>query len=80
MGGVGALLTFTLLVAPGAAVLCLAERFGVAFAIATASSVAATLCGIFVSYWFDLPTGPTIVALLSVLFAVSYAYAALRRR
>ena len=78
--GVGALLTFTLLVAPGAAALCLAERLAVAFAIATVSSVAATLGGIFVSYWFDLPTGPTIVALLSLLFAVSYAYAALRRR
>ena len=51
----------------------------VAVEIATASSVAATLCGIFVSYWLDLPTGPTIVALLSVLFAVRYAYAALRK-
>ena len=78
--GVGALLTFTLLVAPGAAALCFAERLGVAFAIATVSSVVATLLGIFGSYWFDLPTGPTIVALLTAFFTVSYAYAALRRR
>jgi ABC-type Mn2+/Zn2+ transport system permease subunit len=44
------------------------------------SSVVATLCGIFGSYWLDLPTGPTIVALLTLFFAMSYAHAALRRR
>lgn len=77
---VGALLTFTLLVAPGAAALCLAERLTAAFVIATLSSVLATLCGIVGSYWFDLPTGPSIVALLTAVFVVSYAAAALRRR
>ncbi len=78
--GVGALLTFTLLVAPGAAALCIAERLGRAFGLATGFGVLASLIGIFGSYWFDLPTGPTIVALLAAIFAASYAYAVLRPR
>jgi zinc transport system permease protein len=77
--GVGALLTFTLLVAPGAAALCFASRLGSAFVIATIFGLAACIIGVFGSYWLDFPTGPTIVALLAALFALSYGYAALRR-
>lgn len=77
--GVGALLTFTLLVAPGAAALCFAQRLGSAFVIAAVLGLVATVAGVFGSFWFDLPTGPTIVALLAAFFALSYGYAGLRR-
>jgi ABC-type Mn2+/Zn2+ transport system permease subunit len=77
--GVGALLTFTLLVAPGAAALLVAQRLGTAFVIATAVGLVATVFGVFGSYWLDLPTGPTIVALLAAFFALGYGYAAIRR-
>jgi ABC-type Mn2+/Zn2+ transport system permease subunit len=77
--GVGALLTFTLLVAPGATALSIAETLGASFAIATVLGVVASVAGIFASYWFDLPTGPTIVAILAAVFAVSYGYAAMRK-
>jgi ABC-type Mn2+/Zn2+ transport system permease subunit len=36
------------------------------------------LLGIFASYWFDLPTGPTIVAFLALGFAASYVRGRLR--
>lgn len=77
--GVGALLTFALLVAPGAAALCFAESMAAGFAIATGLGLAATVAGIFLSYSMDLPTGPAIVAILTAAFAVSYCWAALRR-
>ena len=77
--GVGALLTFTLLVAPGAAALCFAESMSAAFAIATGLGLAATVVGIVLSYSMDLPTGPAIVAVLAAAFAASYCWAALRK-
>ncbi|MGH7933056.1 MAG: metal ABC transporter permease [Candidatus Binataceae bacterium] len=77
--GVGALLTFTLLVAPGAIALCFVRRLGAAFALATVLALLSTIVGVFGSYWLDYPTGPTIVALLAALFALSYVYAAVRR-
>ncbi len=76
---VGALMAFTLLVAPGAIALCIVERLGTAFVLATVLGIAATVLGIFGSYWLDLPTGPTIVGLLAALFALGYGYAATRR-
>ncbi len=75
---VGALLTFTLLVAPGASALCLTERLSRAFKIAIAVGVAASIAGVFLSYQFDLPTGSTIVGILAVLFALSFAAGRLR--
>jgi zinc transport system permease protein len=77
--GVGALLTFTLLVAPGAAALCFAESMGAAFATATGLGLTATVAGIVASYSMDLPTGPAIVAVLAVAFAASYGWATLRK-
>jgi len=76
--GVGALLTFTLLVAPGAAALCFVRGLRDAFVVATAVGVIATIAGVFASYLLDFPTGPTIVAILAAIFALSYGYAALR--
>jgi len=69
---VGALLTFTLLVAPGASALCLTERLSRTFKIALLLSVIAAIGGVVLSYQFDLPTGSTIVALLVLAFIASY--------
>ncbi len=77
--GVGALLTFTMLVAPGAAALSVAGSLSVAFIVATGLGLICSLIGIFASYWFDLPTGPTIVAFLALGFAASYVRGRLRK-
>jgi len=75
---VGALLTFTLLVAPGASALCLTGRLSRAFKIALLLGVIAAAVGVVLSYQFDLPTGPTIVAILTGFFAVSFVVGQLR--
>jgi ABC-type Mn2+/Zn2+ transport system permease subunit len=77
--GVGALLAFTLLVAPGASALCVVGSLGAAFILATVVGVAATVAGIAGSYWLDLPTGPTIVGILAVVFGLSYLWTATRQ-
>ena len=76
---VGALLTFTLLVAPGACALCLTESLGRAFKIALFLGLIVAAGGIMISYQFDLPTSPTIVALLTGFFALSFAVSQFKR-
>ena len=76
---VGALLTFTLLVAPGAAALCLTERLSRTFKIALAIGVVSSVAGVLVSYQLDFPTGPTIVAFLTGFFVLSFVIARFRR-
>lgn len=69
---VGALLTFTLLVAPGASALCLTERLSRTFKIALLLGVISSLAGVVISYQYDLPTGSTIVAILVGFFVFSF--------
>jgi len=76
---VGALLTFTLLVAPGASALCLTERLSRSFKIAIGISVTAAIAGVVLSYQYDLPTGSTIVALLVGIFVVCFGIERVRR-
>jgi len=75
--GVGALLSFTLLVAPAAAALVVARSLRGAFTIAAVVGLGCTMLGSFASYWLDTPTGPTIVAVLAVPFVLTYFYAAI---
>jgi len=76
---VGALLTFTLLVAPGASALCLTERLSRTFKIALFVGVVSSLAGVAISYQCDLPTGSTIVALLVGFFGVSFGIGQIRK-
>jgi ABC-type Mn2+/Zn2+ transport system permease subunit len=69
---VGALMTFTMLVAPGASALCLTERLSRTFKIALALGIVASLSGVMLSYQYDLPTGSTIVAILVGFFVISF--------
>lgn len=76
---VGALLTFTLLVAPGASALCLTERLGRTFKIAIIIGIISSLAGVAVSYQYDLPTGSTIVAILTGFFVISFGIGQIRK-
>jgi ABC-type Mn2+/Zn2+ transport system permease subunit len=76
---VGALMTFTMLVAPGASALCLTERLNRTFKIALAQGVVASLAGVVLSYQYDLPTGSTIVAILVVFFIISFVLGQFRK-
>jgi zinc transport system permease protein len=77
---VGALMTFTMLVAPGAAALCLTERLSRTFIIALAQGVIGSLAGVVLSYQYDLPTGSTIVAILVIFFILSFGFNQLQQR
>ena len=58
----GALVVFNFLVLPAATSLLLGRRMRATLALAVAFGVLASIAGIAISYVWDLPTGPTIVA------------------
>jgi zinc/manganese transport system permease protein len=60
----GVLLVFSNLVVPAVAALLFAERLWVLIILAVGIGLIANWTGLFVSYRFDLPTGPSIVASL----------------
>jgi len=68
---VGIVLVSALLVIPGATALQLTRRYGRALLYSIASALVATLGGLVLSYYVDLPSGATIVATASVLFFVA---------
>lgn len=76
----GALLTFSFLVIPAMTALSLAKGMRWIFGLAIGSAVLASVIGLLVSYQFDMPTGPAIVAVSAVLLLVSSATAALLHR
>ncbi|MFN2419862.1 MAG: metal ABC transporter permease [Gemmatimonadota bacterium] len=67
---IGILLMFAFLVIPAMLGLTIARRLGVAFIVAMAGAVVAVFLGIWLSYEYDYPSGPMIVAALGGLLAL----------
>ncbi|MDX1623483.1 MAG: metal ABC transporter permease [Gemmatimonadota bacterium] len=67
---VGVLLMFAFLVIPAALGLVLVRRMGGVFAVAMAAAAVAVVVGIWLSYRFDFPSGPMIVAVMGGLLAL----------
>jgi len=63
----GVLVIFSYLVIPATAALVLDVGMSASFVVAVSVAVIAGAGGVFASYQYDLPTGPTIVAALMVL-------------
>lgn len=76
---VGALLIASLLIIPAATARSFARDPEIMAVMAALVAVVATTGGLRAAYVFDTPTGPTIVAVAAILFALSGATAALRR-
>lgn len=76
---VGGLLIFALLVQPGATALQLTYNLKRFFLISAASGIGACVCGLLVSYIFDLPSGASVVLMATTLFAASYIFSPKRR-
>jgi zinc transport system permease protein len=76
---VGALLIASLLIIPAATARPLARNPESMAVIAALMAIVATAGGLQAALVFDTPTGPTIVALAAILFAVSSAAEAWRR-
>ncbi|MFP4431403.1 MAG: metal ABC transporter permease [Spirochaetaceae bacterium] len=77
---VGVVLVLALLVTPGAAASMLSKRLHVIIGLATLFAVFATLAGFYVSYYWDVASGPAIVLALTIFFAVSFVFGRLRSR
>jgi zinc/manganese transport system permease protein len=75
----GVLVIFSYLVIPATAALVLDVGMAATFIVAVLIAVIAGASGVFLSYAWDLPTGPTIVAALSALLLLCGAWRQLAR-
>lgn len=72
---IGNVLVLALLVTPAATARLLTDRLGVMMALAPAIGAGAGVVGVYASWSFDVPTGATIVLVLTLLFALAWAFA-----
>jgi len=77
---VGIILVIALLVAPGSIAYLLCRRLGTMLLVAVAVSVAATLVGVYASFWLDSAPAPTIVLLMTVTFIAAFVRTSIRNR
>jgi manganese/iron transport system permease protein len=69
---VGIILAIALLISPGAIAFLLTTRFERMLALSVLVAVAASLAGIYLSFFLDSAPAPTIVLLLSATFVVAF--------
>lgn len=72
---VGIILVIAMLITPGAIAHLLTDRFDAMLGIAALASVASTVTGAYLSYYFDLSTGGAMVLVLSALFLLTFLFA-----
>jgi len=71
---VGVLLGFAYLVLPGVIALMVAKGLRMAFPVAVASGVVPTFVGLYLSYAWDLPSGPTVAACIAGVLLPAWAW------
>jgi ABC-type Mn2+/Zn2+ transport system permease subunit len=76
---VGAILIFALIVTPAAAAYQLSHSMIRMFFYSAAIGVSASVGGVLLSYWFNLPSGATIVLLVTLLFFLAALVSPKRR-
>ena len=69
---VGGLLIFALLIQPGATALQLVYDLKLFFLVAAAAGILACVYGLLISYFFDLPSGASVVLMATAVFFLSY--------
>lgn len=72
---VGIILVIAMLVTPGCVAYLLTDRFGRMLAIATATAVFSSLCGVYVSFFLNASTGACIVLVQAIIFLVTLGFA-----
>jgi zinc/manganese transport system permease protein len=68
----GVLLVFSFLVVPAAIAFQFTQRQGVLAVISWIAGALASAAGLWVSFHYDLPTGPLIVCMFGLLLIVAY--------
>jgi manganese/iron transport system permease protein len=71
---VGVVLVLSLLITPGATAYLLVPRLHQVMLLGAAIGVAASISGMYLSYWFNLPSGPAIVLVVSSLFTLALLF------
>jgi manganese/iron transport system permease protein len=71
---VGIALVLALLVTPAAAANLLARRLPEIMATSVAVALLSTVAGLYLSFYLDLPTGPSIVMVTTGLFALALVF------
>ncbi len=71
---VGVILVLALLVTPGATAYLLVTRLHQMMLLGAAISLIASLSGIYLSFYYDLPSGPAVVMVAAGLFCLSFLF------
>jgi len=72
---VGIILVVAMLITPGATAYLLTDKFDNMTVIAVLSAIISSLIGIYVSFWFDLETGGSIVLAQTFIFLFAFLFA-----
>jgi manganese/iron transport system permease protein len=71
---VGVVLVLALLITPGATAYLLVARLHQVMLLGALIGIVSSLCGMYLSYWFNLPSGPAIVLVASSLFILALLF------
>jgi len=72
---VGIILVVAMLITPGATAYLLTDKFDNLTVISVLSAIISSLIGIYVSFWFDLETGGSIVLAQTFIFLFAFLFA-----
>lgn len=74
LSAVGIILSVALLIAPGAIAFMLTTRLQAMLALSVVVAVGSSLAGIWASFWLDSAPAPTIVVVMTALFALVFLW------
>ena len=74
MKAVGVILVLSLLIAPGAAAYLLVKRLHQVMILGAGIGIVSSISGMYLSYFYNLPSGPAIVLVVSGLFVLSLLF------
>jgi manganese/iron transport system permease protein len=74
MKAVGVVLVLSLLITPGATAYLLVKRLYQVMALGAAVGIVASISGMYLSYFYNLPSGPAIVLVVSALFVLALLF------
>jgi len=72
---VGIVLVVAMLITPGATAYLLTDKFDKLSIISVLSSIVSSVVGIYLSYWFDIETGGSIVLVQTFIFLFAFLFA-----
>jgi len=72
---VGIILVVAMLITPGATAYLLTDKFDNMTIISVLSAIISSLIGIYISFWFDLETGGSIVLVQTFIFLFAFLFA-----